>query len=100
MQITSLEENPGPHPHAGEADRAHQVAALAADIGRAIAVARVLAAQRRDLRLDGLDSRVGLLCAQLLDLGPEAARTLRPLLHGLRAELDALAGELLQPGAP
>ena len=91
-------------PEAGPADTANAdhaaraVAALADDIGRGLAVARVLAQQGRELALNGLDQRVGVLCAQTLDLAPADARAMRPRLAALLAELDAL--HMLLGGAP
>ena len=59
--------------------------------GGLLMLARALAASRRPLDLAGLDELAGRLAAACLDLPPEQGRALRPLLHGLLAELDALA---------
>ncbi len=59
--------------------------------GGLLMLARALAAAGRPLDLTGLDELAGRLAAASLDLPPEQGRALRPRLHGLLAELDALA---------
>ncbi len=102
MDSSTTGQNAGPEANpanqADPADPADAVAALADDIGQSLAVARVLARQGRELALTGLDQRIGMLCAQTLDLGPGPARALRPRLAALLAGLDALHD--LLDGAP
>ena len=61
-------------------------------------VARGLVAAERPIDLAGLDQRVGRICAQALDLPPEAGRMLRPRLASLLAGIEDL-GALLAPDA-
>jgi hypothetical protein len=102
MQTSAPGQNAGPdHDVAGAPERGPglEVAALADDIGHAIAVARALVRQGRRLDLAGLDQRVGRLCAQTLDLGPEPARRMRPRLLALMTELERLDELLAPPGS-
>jgi hypothetical protein len=57
-------------------------------------IARALAAAGRPIDLSGLDHHVGRLCAQALDLPPEAGRAVRPHLSALLAGLNELAALL------
>ncbi len=70
---------------------AEQVAGLADNAARLLAVARALASQGREVELTGLDDRIGQLCARALDLPPRHGREMRARLVFLLAELDALA---------
>ena len=60
-------------------------------------MARALIDSRRHVDLAGLDAMVGPLCARALDLPPAQGRTVRPLLIGLLAELDALRAAMPPP---
>ncbi len=78
------------------AARTHAQTALQALAGT-LRLARVLAERQRRIDLHGLDARVGVVCAGVLDLAPDQARLLRPALIDLRAELDALAATMAPP---
>jgi hypothetical protein len=67
---------------------------LGGDLIRLLQMTRALASVGRSVDLTGLDRQVGLLCAKALDLMPEDGRTLRPMLIGLLADLDALSATL------
>ena len=60
----------------------------------AIAIASGLAVSGRAVDLAGLDSVAGLLCAQVLDLPPEAARAMRPLLLAVDENVAGLIATL------
>ena len=72
-------------------------AGLLDQIGGMLMLARVLADARRSFDLGGLADDVGRLCAASLDLPPGQGRALRPRLHALLAQIDALAAAC---GAP
>jgi hypothetical protein len=65
-------------------------ARLLDQLGGTLQVARALISTRRPCDLDGLQDLAGRLCAASVDLPPEQGRALRPRLHALLAELDAL----------
>ena len=65
--------------------------ALIDRLGGMLMLARVLVQAQRTVDLGMLEDNVGRLCAACLDLPPGQARALRPRLHGLVGELDALA---------
>ncbi|MCQ8241676.1 hypothetical protein [Rhizosaccharibacter radicis] len=62
-------------------------------------VAASLARTGVGVSLEGLEDRVGMLCAQTLDLGPDAAASVRPILLRLRNRLDGVTA-LLKPPDP
>ena len=65
--------------------------------GAMIRLAEGIAAAGRPIDLEGLDDTVGRICAQALDLPPEAGVRLRPGLAGLVAALDRLSVALRRP---
>ena len=75
-----------------EADlaRLEQVRGLSAGIARVLDLAVILAKSGRRIDLVGIDRKVGLLCAQALDLPPELGRELVPELRAQIATLDEL----------
>ena len=64
----------------------------------AVAIANGLAVAGRVVDLAGLDSVAGLLCAQVLDLPPEAARALRPSLLAINESVAELIVTLTVSG--
>ncbi len=69
--------------------------ALAIELTRMVRLAGALAQAGREIDLTGLERRVGLLCAQSLDLEPAAGRDMCPKLVELRQAIDTLAGSIL-----
>lgn len=65
--------------------------------GAMIRLAEGIAAAGRPIDLEGLDDTVGRICAQALDLPPEAGVRLRPGLAALVAALDRLSVALRRP---
>ena len=82
-----------------QADKARleQVRGLSAGIGRVLDLAVILAKSGRRIDLVGIDRKVGLLCAQALDLPPELGRELVPVLQAQITILDELT-ELIRAG--
>lgn len=68
-----------------------RLAALGERLARTVSVARALTVARREVELAGLEDGVGMLCAQTLDLLPDEARAMVPVLTELLAQLDALS---------
>ncbi|HVC62662.1 MAG TPA: hypothetical protein VND19_20135 [Acetobacteraceae bacterium] len=68
--------------------------------GRTLGIARSLVRAGKRVDLTGLDAEMGYVCARTLDLPPDQGRSLRPVLLGLRAELDALSGALATRAPP
>jgi hypothetical protein len=62
-----------------------------------LVVARVLVESGRQIDLGGLDAGAAAICAAITMLPPESARTLRPTLLDLLAELDGLSAALTPP---
>jgi len=75
-----------------DADKARleQVRAMSVGIARVLDLAVILAQSGRRIDLVGIDRKVGLLCAQALDLPPELGRELVPALKSQIATLDEL----------
>ena len=73
------------------------VRALADELLHTIRIACALAESNRRVDLDGLEHRVGALCAQALDLPPKDRCQIRVQLIGLSKALGQLA-RLLAPG--
>ncbi len=71
-------------------NRAEQLGALADGLAATVQLSRVMAEARRRVELTGLDGRIGLLCAQALDLPPALGAAMVPRLSALLAEIDAL----------
>ena len=71
---------------------------LAAGLSRTIAMARGLIRGGRHLDVTGIDESVGVLCAQTLDLAPEDASAMVPVLQGVLTQVDLLAAALRKPG--
>ena len=65
-------------------------AAMADGVEAMLCLARGARESGRQVDLAGLDIVIGRLCAQCLDLPPDLARSMRPRLATLLAELDAL----------
>jgi hypothetical protein len=65
-----------------------------------LGIARSLVQAGTLVDLTGLDAEMGYICARTLDLPPEEGRALRPILIGLRADLDALSGALATRAPP
>jgi hypothetical protein len=80
-------------PASPEVDNAH---AFADEVRRTLVMARSLVRAGKLVDLTGLDSEVAFVCARVLDLPPDAARAMRPVLMALRAELHALTLEVEQ----
>jgi hypothetical protein len=82
-------------------DRARQdhLRALTAAIIRILDLAHVLASSGRRIDLAGIDQKIGLLCAQSLDLPPHLGRELIPDLQSAAARIDQLF-IILQPAMP
>lgn len=57
-------------------------------------IARILIEDGRLIDLAGLESEIGRLCAQVLDLAPDEGRSLAPLLAALLSEVDTIATRL------
>jgi len=74
---------------------------LACRLSTTVALARALKQGGRQLDLAGVEDGVGILCAQALDLPPDDARLMLPVLHEVLAQVEMLA-ETLQdvPDAP
>ena len=66
-----------------EEARAERLRALSGHLAATVRLSRAMAESGRRIDLSGLESSIGLLCAQALDLPP--ARTLAPLLAALVA---------------
>lgn len=87
----------------GQNDNETPLAAVHAcleQFGHTLSIARSLVQAGKLVDLTGLDAEMGYVCARTLDLPPEQGRALRPLLIGLRAELDALSGALATRAPP
>jgi hypothetical protein len=87
-------------PDAATHDPLAEVRALAAALTHTIGVVRALAESGRAIDLIGLDREVGLLCAQSLDLPPDAGRCVRPQLIALSGAVEALSRVLAARAAP
>ena len=77
-----------------EQDRADKLRTLAEGLAGTVRLLRVMAEARRTVDLDGLESRVGLLCAQAFDLSPVQGTGMVPSLAAVLAEIDELAKTL------
>ena len=84
----------------GNGDRAEKLRALADGLAATIRLSRVMAEARRNVDLAGLESGIGLLCAQALDLPAEQGPAMVPCLAGVLAEIDALAAALAAARGP
>jgi hypothetical protein len=76
-----------------QAERVHMLATAACGV---LAVARELVLAERPVELAGIVDRVGLVCAQALDLPHEQGHTVASWLVDLRASVDALEQALLE----
>lgn len=76
------------------------VRACLEQFGHTLGIARSLVQAGTLVDLTGLDAEMGYICARTLDLPPEEGRALRPVLIGLRADLDALSGALATRAPP
>ncbi len=63
-----------------------------------VSLARALTEAGRHIDLAGLDAEAARLCAAVAVLPQDAARSLRPALQALVAEVDGLAVALPAPG--
>ena len=70
---------------------------LAERLSRTIGLARGLVRGGRHLDITGIDDGVGILCAQTLDLAPEDASAMVPVLQGVLTQVDLLAAALHRP---
>lgn len=66
---------------------------------RSLGVARTLLRHGRAVDLTGMEDMVGQFCARLLDLPPERARPLLPLIHVLTALVEEIT-RLMTEAAP
>ncbi|MGH7117403.1 MAG: hypothetical protein ACREFP_00135 [Acetobacteraceae bacterium] len=57
-------------------------------------IVRILIEDGRRIDLTGIEGEIGRLCARALDLEPDQARTLTPLLSALLSEVDTIAARL------
>ena len=73
---------------------------LAERLARTVGLARALVQGGRHLDLTGIDDGVGVLCAQTLDLPPDQARSMLPLLWGVREQVSSLTAALHTCAAP
>jgi len=80
--------------------RLEQVRGLSAGIARVLDLAVILAKSGRRIDLVGIDRKVGLLCAQALDLPPELGRELVAALQAQIATLDQLTGLIRAARSP
>jgi hypothetical protein len=71
-----------------------RVNGLALRLSRTIGVARALVRGGRQLDLTGIDDGVGLLCAKILDLPDQEARTMLPALLDVLGQVEALQAAL------
>lgn len=62
---------------------------LASSLTFLIRLSRALAGAGRPVDLTGLDDRVGLLRARMMDLDPEESTELKPCVFQLASEIDA-----------
>ncbi len=76
------------------------VTAMCEGLGRTICIARVLVENGRQVDMAGLDCGVGLLCAKVLDLPPEAGRAFRPQLLALLSAIDELTAAIRRMDIP
>ena len=67
---------------------------LATRLTRTLSLARALVQGGRTLDLTGVDDGIGMLCAQTLDLLPEDARDMLPLLHAVLGQVDLLSAAI------
>ena len=66
----------------------------ASALGGLLEASEALVDAGRQLDIDGLDLRVGRLCAQCLDLEPDEGRALRPGLLALGLQIDRLSARM------
>lgn len=71
--------------------------AMADGVEVVLRLARGASESGRQVDLAGLDTVIGRLCAQCLDLPPDIARSMRPRLATLLAELDVLDATFRAP---
>ena len=88
---------PGPFAQTTNVCRRQQLVDLAERISRTVALARALILGGRQLDVTGIDDGVGILCAQTLDLPPEDAGTMLPVLRGVLIQVELLAAALHKP---
>lgn len=65
------------------------VRGLASSLTFLIRLSRVLAGAGRPVDLSGLDDRIGLLCARVMDLDPEDGTEIKPYVFQLAGEIDS-----------
>ena len=81
--------------------RRQHLTELATRLSRTIALARGLIQGGRHLDVTGIDDGVGVLCAQTLDLPPEDAGAMVPVLRGVLTQVNLLTTALQRPaGCP
>ena len=83
-------------PEDSDAARLDRVRGLLQGVGRVLDLAAILARSGRRIDLVGIDRKVGLLCAQTLDLPPEMGRSLVADLEAQITMLDRLA-DIIKP---
>lgn len=76
------------------------VRACLEQLGRTLGIARSFVQAGKQVDLTGLDAEMGYVCARTLDLPPDEGLGLRPVLIGLRAELDILSSALTTRAPP
>ena len=75
------------------------VRACLEQLSHTLGIAGGLIRAGRDVDLAGLEAEIGFVCARALDLPSEQGRAVRPMLMGLRAQLDALTAILSMRGS-
>lgn len=76
------------------ASRLDRLLSEASALGGLLQASEALIDAGRQLDVDGLDLRVGRLCAQCLDIEPDEARALRPGLLALKIQVDRLSARM------
>lgn len=89
-----------PMPDCGTHGPIMLVCALADELIHTVRIACALAESNRRIDLNGLERRVGTLCAQALDLPADDHRQLRAQLIALSNALDTLGRLLTAPPIP
>lgn len=79
-----------PAADADDRNRLDQWHSTAQAIARVLDLAQVLTQAGRKVDLAGIDGKIGMLCAQALDLPPERGRELVATLRTLSAKIDLL----------
>ncbi len=87
-------------PETASPTRPQRLSDLASRLARTIGLARALVQGGRQLDLTGIDDGIGVLCAQTLDLPPDQAQMMLPLLWDMRTQIDSLTAALRGGASP